>query len=215
MSLSRSVDMMTYSTLRQRTLSGELVVRVHHALSASPLVCTGDPSTSGFSAPQSCFEAIPPSAYNPNEDVRAAGVEARKHIIDHILDRRSLPPAPDPLTQDIEMLAASPYISVTANLDWALYWIAHQLAATSVSAFHLAVIRRPIASAHYQPKEAVIQPFGDDALKSSAGMRGREKQDYLLASAKAVERQELFFYGRIFATSIVANITFNQYVSQS
>jgi hypothetical protein len=205
-----ALNLMTYSNLQRRTLSGELVVRVHHVLSASPLVWTGDPNTSGFSAPQSCFDAMSPSAYNPNQDMRAIGTEARKHIVDHILDRRSLPPAPDPVTQDIEMLTASPYISVTAGLDWALYWIAHQLAATSVPAFHLAVIRRPIP---LSSKEVMIQPFSADPVDVLAGMRERERPDYLLARSRAVERQELFFYGRIFADSVIANITFNQSVS--
>lgn len=224
--------MMTYSNLRRRTLSGELVLRIHHASSASPLIWTGDLPTSGFSAPQASFNQIPPPIYNyVTEGLEhtdwLSEADTRNQMIDHILDRRSLPPAPDPMNQDIEMMVASPFISVTTDLDWALYWVAHQLAGTSVAAVHIAVIRRPapVAPRAYwhtadpstagKAKEVFVKPFIDDPVDVRGGMSEREKHNYLSAKGKAAERKEWFFYGRIFGDSVAADLVFTQHVSLS
>lgn len=199
---------MTYSNLLRRTLSGEIVLRIHHSLSTSPLVMTGNPSTSGFTAPQAAFDGMAPAAYRIAtrgfDGTFMATPAARQQAVEHVLDRRGLPPPG--LDQDIEMMTASPFISVTADLDWALYWIARQLTGTTTPEIHLAVIRVPNA-------EVMLNPFPDSPMAAVVGMSEREKVAYWSARGKAEERKEWFFYGRIFDDSILGDIVFTPKVS--
>lgn len=225
-----------YHDLRRRVESGELVLRIHHPRSYSPLVWTGSTETSGFSAPQPVFHSMSPSAYGLATQgmpcspwTESSGMQ--KKMVSHVLDIRPLISALTTVTHEGRRLNEhlSPFISVTSDIDWAIYWIAYQLATTSIKKLHLAVIRRPGATgtaAHPRAlpggldiKELIIKPFQSlppvTTQRPRDNLSSREQADLSEARRKVGQRAEWLLYGRIFGSSIEGDLVFTVDVSET
>jgi len=115
----------------------------------------------------------------------------------------------------------SPWISTTANLDWALWYIAKLLSQTTMTRHgtkhrydqvRLSVIS--ISTDRARNKELYVAPFlfRHDETKC---MNQVDKERYKRAQESAILAKEVLFYGRIFKESILADLTFTREVSAS
>ena len=113
----------------------------------------------------------------------------------------------------------SPWISTTANLDWALWYIAkllsqmtHRGTAYRYDQVKLSVIS--ISTDRTLNKELYVAPFlfRPDETKYLCQV---DKERYNRARKSAISAKEVLFYGRIFKESILADLTFTREVSAS
>jgi hypothetical protein len=126
---------------------------------------------------------------------------------------QSTAPAPDDLT---------PWISTTANLDWALWYIAKLLTShtsSSSNKVYLSIIS--ISTDRRDNKELYVAPFLYHNLNNADTYREmRDKDDYdkdryRRAGRNAVMAKEVLFYGRILKESVLATMGFTTEVSHS
>jgi len=163
----------------------------------------------------------------------------RDVIIDHInqLVRRAQPlpllygghgnrfrlgPHPRPLNgrMEAETDELSPWISTTANLDWALWYIAKLLSQPGTGfdrtpkyeKVNLAVIS--ISTDRTLNKELYVAPFLFRPNETKY-MCQVDKERYNRARKSAILAKEVLFYGRIFKESILADLTFTREVIPS
>jgi hypothetical protein len=163
----------------------------------------------------------------------------RDVIIDHInqLVRRPQPPpllhgghgsrfrlGPRPFPLDGPRMKAetdelTPWISTTANLDWAIWYIA-KLLSQSGTGFNntpryekvrLAVIS--ISTDRTLNKELYVAPFLWSSRCDSRRIGDVDRERYNRARKSAISAKEVLFYGRIFKDSILADLTFTREVS--
>ena len=131
----------TYTRLYRELNDGQILLRVHHSMSASQLILSPSPSTSGFFAPSPLFACVTPKTYAlvaSNVDPESPWM--RELLVDHIRGTRrpylgrnaSEVRPPDEL---------SPWISCTASLDWAIWDIARCLARGGRWSVTLTIVR--------------------------------------------------------------------------
>lgn len=113
----------------------------------------------------------------------------------------------------------SPWISTTANLDWALWYIAKLLSQMTHHAtkyrydqVKLSVIS--ISTDRTRNKELYVAPFLSRPNETKY-MNQVDKERYKRAQKSAILAKEVLFYGRIFKQSILADLTFTREVSTS
>ena len=131
----------TYTRLYRELNEGQILLRVHHSMSASQLIISPSPSTSGFFAPSPLFACVTPKTYAlvaSNIDPESPWM--RELLVDHIRGARrpylgrnaSEVRPPDEL---------SPWISCTASLDWAIWDITRCLARGGRWSVTLTIVR--------------------------------------------------------------------------
>jgi hypothetical protein len=162
----------------------------------------------------------------------------RDVIIDHInqLVRRPQPPPllqggygsrfrlgprPFPLggpRMKAETDELTPWISTTANLDWAIWYIAKLLSQMTHHGMgyrhdqvKLSVIS--ISTDRTLNKELYVAPFLWSSRCDSRRIGDVERERYNRARKFAISAKEVLFYGRIFKESILADLTFTREVS--
>jgi hypothetical protein len=111
----------------------------------------------------------------------------------------------------------SPWISTTANLDWASWYIAKLLSQSRTgfnntpryAKVNLAVIS--ISTDRTLNKELYVAPFlfRPNETKYICQV---DKERYNRARKSAISAKEVLFYGRIFKESILADLTFTREV---
>ncbi|KAL1411650.1 hypothetical protein Q8F55_002615 [Vanrija albida] len=201
-------------------------LRVHSRASASPLLWTGDAATSGFSARNGNLAALTPSSYAASLAARDpptpwAGWKDNTYTatsaLDHLV-RRSPPFLPDTHAAD----DGSPWISTTRSLTWAVWEVARRLSPPPAPV-HAFVVAQPAAEARVEL--AVISPGEEACLDPLPLVRGLwrargdgeggkltgNQRDALQAAEFAARAcDETLFYGRIFASSVLANYEFTR-----
>jgi len=126
-------------------------------------------------------------------------------------------PQAGPLKTETDEL--SPWISTTANLDWALWYIAKLLSQMTLhntkyryDQVKLSVIS--ISTDRARNKELYVAPFLFRPNETKY-MTQVDKERYKRAQKSAILAKEVLFYGRIFKESILADLTFTREVSTS
>ena len=111
----------------------------------------------------------------------------------------------------------SPWISTTANLDWALWYIAkllsqmtHHSTKYRYDQVQLSVIS--ISTDRARNKELYVAPFLFRPNETKY-MGQVDKGRYKRAQKSAILAKEVLFYGKIFKESILADLTFTREVS--
>ena len=203
-----------FLSLRQDARSHLIVFRVWDTTSASPLIFTGDPDTSGFRASNPNLGSLSPQAFR-NAFARLKrspdwvdGVFMRQTIIDHVLSRwksgtTDSPSMPDDL---------SCWISTTRSLRWAIWEIARRLAIDPSKTIYLAVIHRRQPAEHQMDLSLAVSPHYTLG-RYEESLRGidsdqRIGQDIRSAIKRAEDSYESLYYGRIFHSSTKANFPF-------
>jgi len=178
----------TYSIpdLHHLSQTSKILFRIHDPLSSSPLFWTGNPSTSGFAAPNLNLGILTPSAYskvytefNPalitdktEYEGWAAGKYIRHTVLDHVMGKEkqtclptltSMDERPD--TPQDEM---TPWISTSADLVWCIYEIVRRLVSLERKSVYMTIIRHPAAAS---PTE---QEWKNDTTEKSSSNRTTE-----------------------------------------
>ena len=153
--------MYSISDLLHLSQTSKILFRVHDPTSATPLFWTGNPSTSGFSAPNLNLGILTPTAYskvynvfNPalitdkTESSGWAGGKYMRHtVLDHVMGKEkqtclptltSMDERPD--TPQDEM---TPWISTSVDLLWCIYEIYRRLVALERKSVFMTVVRHP------------------------------------------------------------------------
>jgi hypothetical protein len=122
-----------------------------------------------------------------------------------------------------ELDELTPWISTTANMDWALWYIAKLLShpgqghgygrGRGYDKVKLAVIS--ISTDRTRNKELYVAPFLWRRDNEARYMCQVDKERYNRARKNAVASKEVLFYGRIFPESVLADLTFTREVSLS
>lgn len=141
--------------------TAKILFRIHDPTSSTPLFWIGNPSTSGFSAPNLNLGILTPSAYsqvynkfNPalitdksEYEGWAAGKYIRHTVLDHVMGKEKQSCLPTltciderPDTPQDEM---TPWISTSADLLWCIYEICRRLVSLERKSVYLTVIRHP------------------------------------------------------------------------
>jgi hypothetical protein len=117
----------------------------------------------------------------------------------------------------------TPWISTTANLDWALWYIAKLLShpeqghgygrGRGYDRVKLTVIS--ISTDRTRNKELYVAPFLWRRDNETRYMCQVDEERYNRARKNAVASKEVLFYGRIFPESVLADLTFTREVSLS
>jgi hypothetical protein len=113
----------------------------------------------------------------------------------------------------------SPWISTTANLDWALWYIAKLLSQPGTGfnntpryqKVNLAVIS--ISIDRKLNRELYVAPFLWSSPCDGRRIGDVDRERYDRARKSAIAAKEVLFYGRIFKESILADLTFTREVS--
>lgn len=120
----------------------------------------------------------------------------------------------------------TPWISTTANLDWALWYISKQLAsplATGIGGRNgqeqnqcqrkvkMAIIS--ISTDRTANSELYVAPFLFRPPNEPRGMSRVDRERYNQAKKSAIMAKEVLFYGRVFGESVLADLTFTREVS--
>jgi hypothetical protein len=149
------------SDLLHLSQTSKILFRIHDPTSATPLFWTGNPSTSGFSAPNLNLGLLTPTAYskvynafNPalitdkTEYEGWAGVKYMRHtVLDHVMGKEkqtclptstSMDERPD--TPQDEM---TPWISTSVDLLWCIYEICRRLVSLEKKLVYMTVVRHP------------------------------------------------------------------------
>jgi hypothetical protein len=224
----------TYTSLTEALHHRTIILRVH--------TTPQNPLDQGFTARNPAFNRLTVEQYHhATSSLRgtwAEGPYMRDVIIDHInqLVRRAQPQRPGymgngrfrpqrqfsprqggPVKAETDDL--SPWISTTANLDWALWYIAKLLSQMTHHGTYyrydqvkLSVIS--ISTDRILNKELYVAPFlfRPDETKYLCQV---DKERYNRARKSAISAKEVLFYGRIFKESILADLTFTREVSAS
>jgi hypothetical protein len=163
------------SDLLHLSQTSKILFRVHDPTSATPLFWTGNPSTSGFSAPNLNLGILTPTAYskvynayNPalitdkTESGGWAGGKYMRHtVLDHVMGKEkqtclptltSMDERPD--TPQDEM---TPWISTSVDLLWCIYEICRRLVSLEKKSVYMTVVRHPDS------------PTSNDAIEESTG----------------------------------------------
>ena len=116
----------------------------------------------------------------------------------------------------------TPWISTTANLDWALWYIAKLLTQPRQGPRHgagpgfknesvkLAVIS--ISTDRRVNKELYVAPFLWSRPEGRDRLSDVDRERYNRARKAAISAKEVLFYGKIFKESILADLTFTREV---
>lgn len=234
----------TYSSLTEALHHRTIILRVH--------TTPHNPLESGFTARNPVFRGLTVEQYHHataslKGERWAEGPYMRDVIIDHInqLIRRPQPQQPGnmgngwlrqppphiryqgrqrqnvPLKEEVDEL--SPWISTTANLDWALWYITKLLAlpgngprnnpGMKHNTVKLAIIS--ISTDRTYNKELYVAPFLWRPPDETRYMCQVDRERYNRAKKSAISAKEVLFYGRIFNESILADLTFTKEVSIS
>jgi len=118
----------------------------------------------------------------------------------------------------------TPWISTTANLDWALWYISKQLASLftpgvrngqkqkqSQREIKMAIIS--ISTDRTANSELYVAPFLFRPPNEPRGMSRVDRERYNQAKKSAIMAKEVLFYGRVFGESVLADLTFTKEVS--
>ena len=129
---------------------------------------------------------------------------------------------PAPLKAAGETDELTPWISTTANLDWALWYIAKLLTQPRQGPRHgagpgfkhesvkLAVIS--ISTDRRVNKELYVAPFLWSRPERRDRLSDVDRERYNRARKAAISAKEVLFYGKIFKESILADLTFTREV---
>ena len=222
----------TYTSLTEALHHRTIILRVH--------TTPQNPLEQGFSARNPSFNRLTVDQYHhATSSLRggwAEGPYMRDVINDHInqLVRRPQPPpllygghgsrfrlGPRPHLLSGRLKAETdeltPWISTTANLDWALWYIAkllsqmiHHGTKYRYDQVRLSVISISTDRTHNQ--ELYVAPFLFRPHETKY-MCQVDKERYNRARKSAISAKEVLFYGRIFKESILADLTFTREVS--
>jgi hypothetical protein len=177
------------SDLLHLSQTSKILFRIHDPTSATPLFWTGNPSTSGFSAPNLNLGLLTPTAYskvynafNPalitdktEYDGWAGGKYMRLTVLDHVMGKEkqtclptltSMDERPD--TPQDEM---TPWISTSVDLLWCIYEICRRLVSLEKKTVYLTVVRHPDSPA---PANTTEEP--NDKTESSSSNRSTSTQ---------------------------------------
>jgi len=226
----------TYTSLTEALHHRTIILRVH---TTSP-----NPLDQGFTARNPSFNRLTVEQYHHATSTLggrwAEGPYMREVIIDHInqLVRRAQPQRPGymgngrfrpqhhstlrqigPMKAETDEL--SPWISTTANLDWALWYIAKLLSQSGTGfsntsrhrKVNLAVIS--ISTDRRLNKELYVAPFLWSSQHDGRRIGDVDRERYNRARKSAISAKEVLFYGRIFKESILADLTFTREVIPS
>jgi hypothetical protein len=207
----------TYQNLLNACTNHEIVFRIHDKTSISYLNWTGDPSTSGFSAPNPNLANLSPSTYqavlrhNYRKDW-ASDTHSVQTMINHIL---SVHPVQHQLGKKPAADELSPWISVTQRLDRAIYEVVKRLASGNVELVRMAIIRRRAPGEQLYGQRRVYpldaQPcYALNAARLDSGLQSWAVEK---AKAKATDYHESLYYGRIFNDLIEADLVWTKDVS--
>jgi hypothetical protein len=173
------------SDLLHLSQTSKILFRVHDPTSATPLFWTGNPSTSGFSAPNLNLGILTPTAYskvyttyNPalitdktESGGWAGGKYIRHTVLDHVMGKEkqtclptltSMDERPD--TPQDEM---TPWISTSVDLLWCIYEICRRLVSLEKKSVYMTVVRHPDPPT---PNNAIDEPT-EDKIESSSWNR--------------------------------------------
>jgi hypothetical protein len=223
----------TYTSLTEALHHRTIILRVH--------TTPHNPLEQGFTARNPAFNRLTIEQYHDATSSLggrwAEGPYMRDVIIDHINQlvrppqppsllhcghgsRFRLGPRPFPLggpRMKAETDELTPWISTTANLDWAIWYIAKLLSQMThhgmgyrYDQVKLSVIS--ISTDRTHNKELYVAPFlfRPDETKYKCQV---DKERYNRARKSAIAAKEVLFYGRIFRESILADLTFTKEVS--
>lgn len=232
-----SQDDPSFSTLDERARSDDLVFRVYTEHSASPLVWTGTPATSGFFAPNG-YLSISPSVYTrlstggQSAYSLVDGPYGRHSLVDHILGKEQqtciLVPSSIQERDSIPEDDKSCWISCTRSLTWAIWEAARRIATEECLEVHVSLITRKRQEQHTSggeskafagreisvvPGRSILAGLREGRAQQLFSMNTREA--YEIAARQATESEEVLYYGRIFAESIEADLVFTRDVSQN
>lgn len=149
-------------------------------------------------------------------------------MIDHILCRRPLPTDISRRGREANRATdeVSPWISTSRRLDWVIWEIARRLAlgGEARKVVRMAVIRQRQEPDPYDPelesnldgsrsrdipeerRELCCQPWGYLAHYESGILSEKKRHDAMEAKRRTAESYETLYYGRVFSTSIEADL---------
>lgn len=215
----------TYSDLAVYSHRKQMVFRVHDASPHCPLRWTGELATSGFRAPNRNLHLTPTAYEHALGHLRrrfwSEGPWTIQCMARHVLGEPLR--VPRLITRFTEIGdEPSSWISATASLDWAIWDVARRLASPASPGqepeeVRIAVIRTSTdhAPSREQPGGALWAlpaTYLDRALPR-LWENPNKTAVYRAAAQMAKSRQEMLYYGRIFADSIVADVVFTKKVS--
>lgn len=203
-----------------------MVFRVHDASSHCPLRWTGELATSGFRSPNRNLH-LTPTAYEHalghlRRPLWADGPWTIQCMARHVLGEPTRVPR---LTTRFTEIGDEPssWISVTANIDWAIWDVARRLASSATGLeeepreARIAVIRTSTdhAPLREQPGAAlwVHPPTYIERALPRIWENPKKSAMYQAATQMASSRLEMLYYGRIFAASIAADLVFTREAS--
>jgi len=149
------------SDLLHLSQTSKILFRIHDPTSATPLFWTGNPSTSGFSAPNLNLGLLTPTAYskvynafNPalitdksEYDGWAGGKYMRHTVLDHVMgkEKQSCLPTSTSMDErpDTPQDEMTPWISTSVDLLWCIYEICRRLVSLEKESVYLTVVRHP------------------------------------------------------------------------
>lgn len=211
----------TYSLSTLHTLSRQSthIFRVHSPLSASPLIWTGDPDTSGFLSPNDNLGSLSPSSYTEAFSTLPAGwadgVYMRHSMVDHVHEkhrqtcvtlRSTIQERPGTPEDD-----RSPWISTSRSIGWCIWEVARRLTLGEENVSIAIIKRGGSGEITVDPTGSISKGLGYAQAKA-AGMSRSMKETYEVSRMSAGESEEVLVYGRVSAGSIEADLDFTREV---
>lgn len=207
----------TYRNLLVACGFHQVLFRVHDKTSASPLIWTGDPATSGFSSPNPNLSQLTPKTYRQSLHPHyrkdwANDTYKIQTMIDHIM---CLHPLKRELGKAIEPDEQSPWISVTDRLDRAIFDCIRRLAREDVDLVRMAIIRRPHPG---EPRYNLVRTYPLHVqpyyyLNKVEEWSGIQSLVLHNAKTKCTDWHESLYYGRIFSELVEADLVWTKDVS--
>ncbi|WWC94563.1 hypothetical protein V866_001410 [Kwoniella sp. B9012] len=162
------------STLLTQSQSQQILFRIHTSTSNSPLIWTGELSTSGFSSPNIHLGSLTPKSYTPFLNYSSStggllisrstyeinpGVYLRHTVVDHILNKPKqtcIPTLPtiEETKEGVWPDERTPWISSSEDFFWTIWEIARRLAVPEgelgwVGGVQMAIVRHPKSNYHH------------------------------------------------------------------
>lgn len=208
-----------------------VVFRVHTSSSISSLVHSSESGMSGFFAP-SPYMHISEAQYNDrfghlSDEGWSCGQGLAPSMVAHLLDRpvdQMHLKTHEVDWQVVKDADKSPWVSTTRNLDWTIWEIARRLA-KGEKEVRLAVIKQSVAveletRPHMQEKEKCRARGGEvwtvpvgEIYDTQPHAAYGQRPSWNRARLRALARDEVLYYGRIFDTSIVGDFVWTRNVS--
>ncbi|WWD03333.1 hypothetical protein V865_001385 [Kwoniella europaea PYCC6329] len=179
----------TISTLLSQSQSQQILFRIHTPTSNSPLIWTGELSTSGFLSPNIHLGSLTPKSYIPFLNYSSStgshlissstheinpGVYLRHTVIDHILNKSKQTCIPTlPTIEETKEGAwpdeRTPWISASENLFRTIWDITRRLAVPQgefgwVGGVQLAIVRHPKSTYHRMHMEQINRISKEDLI---------------------------------------------------